>query len=175
MEFSYPNLLRNSRKRFQYLSNGIKSIGSVAMRDGVVGDYQRVTLDVNSKDWAYLYIFGIDDVGDVPEGTEIVISCFARVNDGPCSLTPTIRRGDGTHALHQGDTTTRKNVGGGVDTLRNEGTEERHRIRRLPAVSHWTRTLQGWHHHRRRAASGVHRHHAACMGTGSGGGVAVGE
>lgn len=113
MEFLYPNLLRNSRKRFQYLSNGIESIGSVAMRDGVVGDYQRVTLDVDSKDWAYLYIFGIDDVGDVPEGTEIVISCFARVNGGPCSLTPTIKRGDGTHALHQGNTTTRKNVGGG--------------------------------------------------------------
>lgn len=116
MEFSYPNLARKSRGVFTFVANNA-IISSVAMSDGVVGDYQRITLDVDAKDWAYVYRIGIDDVAGVPEGTELVISCFARVNGGPCSLTPTIRRGDGTHALHQGNTTTRKNVGGRGWTL----------------------------------------------------------
>lgn len=111
--FQYPNLLVNSRSRTLYFNSKGKNLPGVRMRDGVVGDYQRVTLDADAKGWAYLYMIGAAGVGDVPEGTELVISCFARVNGAPCKLYPSICLGNGTGLMHDFVTTTWDDVGGG--------------------------------------------------------------
>lgn len=112
--FRYPNLLRSSRRRFVFVSDGIV-IGSVAMRDGVVGDYQRVTLDADAKDWAYVYVCGINAAGNVPEGTELVLSCFVRVDGGPKEARPTLTLvcGDGTEEILKGKAFAHESVGGG--------------------------------------------------------------
>lgn len=172
--FRYPNLLRSSRRRFVFVSDGIV-IGSVAMRDGVVGDYQRVTLDADAKDWAYVYVCGINAAGNVPEGTELVLSCFVRVDGGPKEARPTLTLvcGDGTEEILKGKAFAHESVGG-VDALRHAGGEERRRIRQA-GVLRQTPALQGWHHHRRRAACDFRRHQVLRMGAGCWGGVAVGE
>lgn len=111
--FQYPNLLVNSRSGTLHLQSVGKNLPGVRMRDGVVGDYQRVTLDADAKGWAYLYMHGAEGVGDVPEGTNLAISLFARVNGGPCRLYPAIRLSNSTGIMHDWGTTTWDDVGGG--------------------------------------------------------------
>ena len=113
MGYLYPNLMVGSRSNAMVFSTSDESLRGVPMSDGVVGDYKRVTLDADAKNWAYLYVGGVDAVGDVPEGTGLVISLFARVDGGPCNFVPTIRRGDGMHLMHDYGTTTWEDVGGG--------------------------------------------------------------
>lgn len=111
--FEFPNIMTGSRSNaLAFVTNGY-SLRGMRTGDGVVGDYKRVTLDADAKDWAYLYMIGVNAVGDVAEGTELTISLFARVNGGPCKLVPTIRRGDGSHLMHELGTTTWEDVGGG--------------------------------------------------------------
>ncbi len=110
--FEFPNIMTGSRSNaLVFVTNGY-SLRGMRTGDGVVGDYKRVTLDADAKDWAYLYMIGVNAVGDVAEGTELTISLFARVNGGPCKLVPTIRRGDGSHLMHELGTTTWEDVGG---------------------------------------------------------------
>lgn len=111
--FEYPNLLVNSRSGTLYFNSKDKILLGVRMCDGVVGDYQRVTLDADAESWAYLCMKGAEGVGDVPEGTELAISCFARVDGGPCKPALSICRGDSLHCMHDKGTTTWEDVGGG--------------------------------------------------------------
>lgn len=110
--FEYPNVMIGSRSNNIVFNTSDHTLLGVRMSDNVVGDYQRVTLDVDAKNWAYLYVRGVEGVGDVPEGTELVISCFARVNGAPCKLFPSIRLGNGTNLMHDAGTTTWEDVGG---------------------------------------------------------------
>lgn len=113
MWYRYPNIMAGSRDNTLLLSTNVHPLRGVRMSDDVVGDYQRVTLDVDAKDWLYLQVAGVDGVGDVSEGTELAISCFARVDGGPCKPKLSIRRGDSTHCMHDAGTTTWEDVGGG--------------------------------------------------------------
>lgn len=113
MGYRYPNLMVGTRSNPIRFSTKDKTLVGVRMCDGVVGDYQRVTLDADAEGWAYLYMTGADGVGDVPEGSKLAISIFARVKGGPCKLWPIIRRGNGTGNMHDWDTITWDDVGGG--------------------------------------------------------------
>lgn len=113
-EFEWPNLLVGSMSgHMHYIDGGGQNLSGVRMRDGVVGDYYRVTLDADAKVWAYLLMTGAEGVGDVPEGTELAISIFTRINGGPCKLYPSIRHSNSTGVLHDTGTTTWDDVGGG--------------------------------------------------------------
>lgn len=169
--FQYPNLLVNSRSGTLHLQSVGKNLPGVRMRDGVVGDYQRVTLDADAKGWAYLYMHGAEGVGDVPEGTNLAISLFARVNGGPCRLYPAIRLSNSTGIMHDWGTTTWDDVGGGVDSLRHEGASEFGRVQ-LADTLRQPRPRQGGDHVRRRAADGLRCRRAARMGASEWGGVA---
>lgn len=174
MGYRYSNLMSGSRSNTLELSTNVHPLYGVRMSDDVVGDYQRVTLDVDAKDWLYLQVADVEGLGDVAEGTELAISCFARVDGGPCKPALSIRRGDSTHLMHDESTTTWEDVGGGVDPLCHEGEAQFRRVRLAGALRRFL-PRRGGDHVRHRAAHGVRRGRAPRMGTGSRGGVAVGE
>lgn len=133
--FKYPNLLSGTRSKPLRLSTKGKTLVGVRMRDEIVGDYQRVTLDADAEGWAYLYMTSAEGVGDVPEGTELAISLFARVNGGPCKLYPAIRLGNGTGIMHDFGTNTWNDVGGGGLSASRVGIGIRSRTARRCSTS----------------------------------------